>query len=197
MSDLIRALEARLGRERCLSAEEDLFVYECDGLTAQTGRPKAVVFPESASEVQEIVREVAKVEIQVVEKVVEVTRAGEAELAGAAECTWARDVLGLGEVSQIQTVERIVEIPQIQEVIKHVPVPQQLSIVGFEDSPFSRQSWPKLTTAHQPNSEIAETAAHLLIETIRASRQGDTEPAADQGFQPQLVVRDSTCPRSM
>ena len=81
--------------------------------------------------------------------------------------------------------------------IKHVPVPQQLSIVGFEDSPFSRQSWPKLTTAHQPNSEIAETAAHLLIETIRASRQGDETPAADQGFQPQLVVRDSTCPRSM
>jgi LacI family transcriptional regulator len=81
--------------------------------------------------------------------------------------------------------------------IKHVPVPQQLSIVGFEDSPFSRQSWPKLTTAHQPNSEIAGTAARLLIETIRAARQGDATPTADKGFQPQLVVRDSTCPRSM
>lgn len=81
--------------------------------------------------------------------------------------------------------------------IKHVAVPQQLSIVGFEDSPFSRQTWPKLTTAHQPNTEIAETAARLLIETIRSTRQGDDTPAADQGFQPQLVVRDSTCPRSL
>ena len=81
--------------------------------------------------------------------------------------------------------------------INTVPVPQQLSIVGFEDSPFSRQSWPKLTNAHQPNSEVAETAARLLIETIRASRQGDDSPTQDQGFQPRLVIRDSTCPRSM
>ena len=76
-----------------------------------------------------------------------------------------------------------------------MPVPQELSIVGFEDSPFSRQSWPKLTTAHQPNPEIAETAARLLIETVRTSRQGEEKIVADQGFQPQLVVRDSTCPR--
>ena len=79
--------------------------------------------------------------------------------------------------------------------IQGVPVPQQLSIIGFEDSPFSRQSWPKLTTAHQPNPEIAETATRLLIETVRASRQGEDKVAADQGFQPQLIVRDSTCPR--
>lgn len=80
--------------------------------------------------------------------------------------------------------------------IKHVPVPQQLSIIGFEDSPFSRQSWPKLTTAHQPNSEIASTAARLLIETIRARRLDTDQQPEDQGFQPELVVRDSTCPRA-
>jgi LacI family transcriptional regulator, galactose operon repressor len=79
--------------------------------------------------------------------------------------------------------------------IKQVAVPQQLSIVGFEDSPFSRQSWPKLTTAHQPNSEIAASAARILIENIRSSRQGggDKNPAR-LGFTPELVVRDSTCP---
>ncbi|KZX54965.1 LacI family transcriptional regulator [Halioglobus sp. HI00S01] len=79
--------------------------------------------------------------------------------------------------------------------IQQVPVPQQLSIIGFEDSPFSRQSWPKLTTAHQPNPEIAETATRLLIDLVRASRQGTDNQVADQGFQPQLIVRDSTCPR--
>lgn len=79
--------------------------------------------------------------------------------------------------------------------IQQVAVPQQLSIIGFEDSPFSRQSWPKLTTAHQPNSEIAAGAARILIESIRSSRHGDDELApAKLEFKPELVVRDSTCP---
>ncbi len=78
--------------------------------------------------------------------------------------------------------------------IKHVPVPQQLSIVGFEDSPFSRQSWPKLTTAHQPNGDIAASAARLLIESIRSTRRGGEDMPKHLGFKPELVVRDSTCP---
>ncbi|WP_205743079.1 LacI family DNA-binding transcriptional regulator [Halioglobus maricola] len=79
--------------------------------------------------------------------------------------------------------------------IQQVAVPQQLSIIGFEDSPFSRQSWPKLTTAHQPNSEIAAGAARILTENIRSSRQGkQSEKPAVLEFKPELVVRDSTCP---
>lgn len=74
-----------------------------------------------------------------------------------------------------------------------VSVPQELSIVGFEDSPFSRQAWPKLTTAQQPNNTIAQTAAKLLINAIRAGRETAGEPAC-QGFYPKLVVRDSSCP---
>jgi LacI family transcriptional regulator len=74
--------------------------------------------------------------------------------------------------------------------IQGVDVPHQLSIVGFEDSPFSRQAWPNLTTAQQPNSIIAERATALLIDTIRKSGK-DVE---SEGFYPQLIVRDSTCP---
>ena len=83
--------------------------------------------------------------------------------------------------------------------INQVAVPQALSIVGFEDSPFSRQSWPKLTTAHQPNASIAGCAAHLLIGSIRAARNGgeDPEDLPENGFLPQLVVRDSTCPAAV
>jgi hypothetical protein len=73
--------------------------------------------------------------------------------------------------------------------IHGVDVPQQLSIVGFEDSPFSRQAWPNLTTAQQPNATIAECATGLLIDTIRNKRDVESE-----GFYPQLIVRDSTCP---
>ncbi|MBN7795059.1 LacI family DNA-binding transcriptional regulator [Parahaliea mediterranea] len=81
--------------------------------------------------------------------------------------------------------------------ISEVAVPQELSIVGFEDSPFSRQTWPKLTTAHQPNTAIAGSAASHLIASIRAARQGTdtaTDALPDNGFLPTLVVRDSTCP---
>lgn len=78
--------------------------------------------------------------------------------------------------------------------IKQVAVPQDLSIIGFEDSPFSRQTWPKLTTAHQPNSEIAGSAAKLLIENIRSTRLGEEIKPQHHAFKPELVVRDSTCP---
>lgn len=34
-------------------------------------------------------------------------------------------------------------------------VPYDLSIAGFEDSPFSKQSWPALTTAKQATEDTA------------------------------------------
>jgi LacI family transcriptional regulator, galactose operon repressor len=81
--------------------------------------------------------------------------------------------------------------------LMHIEIPAQLSIVGFEDSPFSRQTWPKLTTAHQPNNEIAKCAAALVLNKARS--KGATESAAanrDAGitkkFVPELLVRDST-----
>ena len=50
--------------------------------------------------------------------------------------------------------------------LMEIDIPSQLSITGFEDSPFSRQTWPKLTTAHQPNNQIAQDAANLLLSLI-------------------------------
>lgn len=67
-------------------------------------------------------------------------------------------------------------------------VPYDLSIAGFEDSPFARQSWPPLTTARQRAERIVEHATRLLIAEIR----GDT--IESEGFTPELVVRGSTAP---
>ncbi|MGB1198089.1 MAG: LacI family DNA-binding transcriptional regulator [Thalassotalea sp.] len=69
-----------------------------------------------------------------------------------------------------------------------VEIPGQLSIAGFENNPFSRQTWPTLTTADQPTLKIAENAANLLIST---SRKQATHNIITQ-YTPQLVVRDST-----
>ncbi|AQP98741.1 LacI family transcriptional regulator [Pseudoalteromonas aliena] len=70
----------------------------------------------------------------------------------------------------------------------NIDIPEQLSITGFENSPFSRQTWPKLTTANQPNDKIAEDAANLLIAQIR---NGDDRDIVKK-YIPELIVRDST-----
>jgi LacI family transcriptional regulator len=67
-------------------------------------------------------------------------------------------------------------------------VPYDLSVAGFEDSPFSRHSWPSLTTSRQRTEQIAEHAARLLIAQIHG---GDVE---NEGVSPELVVRGSTAP---
>jgi glycolate oxidase subunit GlcD len=56
VTGLVAALERILGREGCLSRPEELFVYECDGLTAHRGTPAAVAFPRSREDVQSVVR---------------------------------------------------------------------------------------------------------------------------------------------
>lgn len=72
--------------------------------------------------------------------------------------------------------------------LMNIEIPQQLSIVGFENSPFSRQTWPKLTTADQPNLLIAQQAASMLISTVK-SRSLKT---SSEVFTPQLIIRDSS-----
>lgn len=72
--------------------------------------------------------------------------------------------------------------------LMHISIPEQLSIVGFENSPFSRQTWPKLTTADQPNSQIAEDATNLLISQVR--KQNNQVKISQ--YVPKLIVRDST-----
>lgn len=77
--------------------------------------------------------------------------------------------------------------------LANIEIPQQLSIVGFENSPFSRQTWPPLTTAHQPNSIIAAQAAELLFKHTRPGLQPqltEQQPV----FIPELLVRESTGP---
>ncbi|MBT0586790.1 LacI family DNA-binding transcriptional regulator [Alteromonas oceanisediminis] len=75
-----------------------------------------------------------------------------------------------------------------------IDVPSQLAIAGFENSPFSRQTWPKLTTAAQPTDQIARQAAELLISEIQKERSGKqrSEPVSHVHFHPELVVREST-----
>ena len=77
--------------------------------------------------------------------------------------------------------------------LEGIKIPKELSIVGFEDSPYSRQTRPQLTTAHQPNEVIAKQAVNLLIAKIQGrSKEYIQEKQLLRGFSPQLVVRNSS-----
>jgi LacI family transcriptional regulator len=73
-------------------------------------------------------------------------------------------------------------------------VPDDMAIAGFEDSPFSRQTWPMLTTAAQPTNTIARKAAAFLIQHLVHLRSPKTslDSIPHLHFRPQLVKREST-----
>lgn len=67
-------------------------------------------------------------------------------------------------------------------------VPQDLSIAGFENSPFSRQTYPYLTSVDQSNNEISKNATNLLISLLRKQQ----DHTIITRYTPQLILRDST-----
>lgn len=74
--------------------------------------------------------------------------------------------------------------------MSQIAVPEALSVVGFENSPFSRQTWPHLTTIEQPNFTIAATAAEMVIDMMQDK---DGKQVKSQGFRLDLVIRESAC----
>jgi LacI family transcriptional regulator len=75
-----------------------------------------------------------------------------------------------------------------------IHVPGELSVAGFEDSPIASQIWPRLTTIRQPIRMMAERAAALLMDQLRAGQEQPHEPreAALQLIESSLIVRQST-----
>ena len=68
-------------------------------------------------------------------------------------------------------------------------VPQDLSVVGFDDSPFARAMWPTITSLAQPVDEMAHLSTQKLIEWVHAE-------ALDQSrfeFSTEIIIRES-CP---
>lgn len=67
-------------------------------------------------------------------------------------------------------------------------VPEQMKIVGFDDTSISKVCVPKLTTVHQPASEMGRRAALHMIALI----QGESPIEQRQCIPVTMVVREST-----
>jgi LacI family xylobiose transport system transcriptional regulator len=72
-----------------------------------------------------------------------------------------------------------------------VRIPDDLSVVGYDDLRVARWVGPPLTTIRQPLTEMAETAARLLIDMADAP---ETTPNQRIDLATSLVVRESTAP---
>lgn len=71
---------------------------------------------------------------------------------------------------------------------KKISVPKQLSIVGYDDTPVSKQIWPALTTVRQPIKEISAHATKKLIAKLNKKPYDQVQTS----FECALVVREST-----
>lgn len=102
-----------------------------------------------------------------------VKRAGEVD---AIICT--ADLLAIGAMSTLQR--------------NGLSVPHDVAILGWDDSPEGRFSWPSLTTVKHDLDAIAE----LAMRSILSRMEDDTIAPQEYVVSHKLVVRESTSPRS-
>ena len=73
-------------------------------------------------------------------------------------------------------------------ITKGLKCPDDVSVVGYDDMPFTRHFNPPLTTVHTPLLDVGMQAARILLERIWKPEQ----PAHALKLQPHLIVRAST-----
>ncbi len=76
-----------------------------------------------------------------------------------------------------------------------VNIPAELSVVGFDSSPFCDRTQPKLTSINQPVEEMVAMATKHLLSLIReSSEESSSKPGISFLFDCGLDVRESTAP---
>jgi len=74
-------------------------------------------------------------------------------------------------------------------------IPKQLSVIGFEDSDFTRLLNPAITVVKRPLLQIGRQIAHLMLQRIKQEESGDQDLHAISTIIPtELVIRDSCSP---
>ncbi|MCD9023597.1 LacI family DNA-binding transcriptional regulator [Cohnella silvisoli] len=83
----------------------------------------------------------------------------------------------------------LIAIEAIKELQKcGIRIPEQVSVVGFDDIPFSSMVSPELTTVRQPSYEIGAKAAEMLVGHLKKSGKLPSPIT----LMPELTIRDST-----
>jgi LacI family transcriptional regulator, repressor for deo operon, udp, cdd, tsx, nupC, and nupG len=94
--------------------------------------------------------------------------------AGVTAIVCASDIMALGAVRAVRA--------------RGLDVPGDVSVVGYDDSPFMAFTYPPMTTVRQPVAAMAQSAVQTLVDEIA----GHAAPAGEYLFDAELVVRGST-----
>ena len=120
------------------------------------------------------------------------------EVAGeytfAAGLSGAQQLLGLRKrpTAIIGSNDEIAAGALVKCQMAGLKVPDDVAIAGFENSRFSQQAWPPITTASQPTELIAQCATELLLAQLATTARSASPPKLTPGFTPELLVRAST-----
>jgi glycolate oxidase subunit GlcD len=144
-SRLLDELRALVGAAGVLERPEELFVYECDGLTHHTGRPSGVVLPRTSDEVVGIVRACGRAGVPFV------PRGAGTGLSGGAVA------LGGGIVIECARMDQVLEIDPLERVAIVQP--------GVINAELSKRTAPHgLFFAPDPSSQQACTVGGNVAE---------------------------------
>lgn len=73
---------------------------------------------------------------------------------------------------------------------RQIRIPQDLSVAGFDDTPFASIISPSLTTIYQPSRELACEAVGQLLEELASPGEAPERRILEY----RMVIRDSTAP---
>ncbi len=96
--------------------------------------------------------------------------------AGVTAIICGSDIMALGAIRAVRA--------------RGLDVPGDVSVVGYDDSPFMAFTDPPLTTVRQPVAAMSQSAVQTLVDAIT----GHETPRGEYLFAGELVVRGSTGP---
>ncbi len=133
--EVIRALRAALGRERVISAPEELIAFEFDG-TIERALPQAVVFPETTRQVADAVRIAHRFDVPVT------PRGAGTGLSGGAVAAVGGIVIALTRMKRIIEVDAVNRIAVVQPGVVNLDLSRAVAGHGlyFAPDPSSQRA---------------------------------------------------------
>lgn len=75
---------------------------------------------------------------------------------------------------------------------KGLKIPDDISVVGFDDEPYSQYFHPSLTTVWQPVYDLGVLSARLLLKQLRQTSEVSPISYRFELLKPELILRDSS-----
>ncbi len=157
---VIADLTAGLGADRVIASAEELRAYECDGLTAYTCPPMAVVLPKTTAEVAEAMAICARHGAPVV------PRGAGTSLAGGALPTPDSVVIGVARLNRVLEIDTELRAIKVESGITNLAVTQAVQGLGYFYAPDPSS---QLACAIAGNIAMNSGGAHCLKYGVTAN----------------------------